>query len=1088
MNVGDVVKLPRLAHQEIVAPSGRIVRLVFPEHSERVVEVDHVAVSPRKKAPLLLLSEGDRVLVVDAQPATVPSGADGVLLRNGTKTRWLEHRRLAAAKAEAAQAAAERMTRDAWTQSFEIAPLHKRGRVKTLRPPQYGALCAIQAHWSLSNDIATVVMPTGTGKTETILAAFAGMATGATLVVVPSTALKGQTIAKFANLGLLRELGVVHPAVPNPVVGILNHRPRVAADLDFIDRCDVVITVVNTVAQAEAVALGPELAKKFDLLVLDEAHHVAASSWTDFRKHFQGRKILQFTATPFRRDGKPVDGKVLYTYPLRRAQEDGYFTKINFRPVVEPDASDADRVIAEEAIAQLRQDLSSGLDHIIMARCETIERAETVHAIYNSQAPDFAPVVVHSGQGTSTSVLAALTNRATRIVVCVDMLGEGFDLPHLKVAAVHDSHKSLAILLQFAGRFTRTSGTNIGEASVVANVATAKIRNALDTLYTEDADWNKLLAEFSSQAVRDHAELVDFLNNTQRLDAPAENEPSYGLSPSILRPKFSTLAFDSSTFYPKRFWSAIARNELVGAWLNEKARTLTLVLRTEPQVAWTRSKAVRDTVWDLVVLFHDPSTNLVFVASTDHDTNYTELVAAVTGAPASQLSGDTVFRALGGLSRLLLNVVGLKRHGTRRSVSFSMYSGTNVADALTPQNKATSTKSNVMGSGYENGEPANVGCSFKGRVWSREVGRIHQFAMWARHVGLKLRDSSIDTEQIIENVLLPEEIDVFPDRQVLCLDWPREFQERSDERVLISSGDNEPEPLSSFGIEFVDCAPGRKSLRFRVSSAAQSAAFVYGLGGPNGFAIRQDGGSRFAVELGRRKVDLDSWFCTCPPSILYVDGSEVDGYALIQPRKRIVQPLPPGNFLVWDWTGVDFAKESMWKNGMYVADSIQARARDVLTADAFDVIVDDDGPGEAADLVCVAERPDRVQVVLVHCKFSGGATAGERVKDIVEVCSQAVRSSRWMWRFDDLCQHLLARESRRLKGGGQSRFVVGDAKRLRALERIGALQKEVRCEILIVQPGLSRAKVTEGQGVVLSGTHGFLLETVKVPLRAACSA
>ena len=43
-------------------------------------------------------------------------------------------------------------------------------------------------------------------------------------------------------------------------------------------------------------------------------------------------------------------------------------------------------------------------------------------------------------------------------MVCVDMLGEGFDLPALKVAAIHDPHKSLGVTLQFVGRFARCRG------------------------------------------------------------------------------------------------------------------------------------------------------------------------------------------------------------------------------------------------------------------------------------------------------------------------------------------------------------------------------------------------------------------------------------------------------------------------------------------------------------------------------------------------------------------------------------------------------------------------------------------------------
>jgi superfamily II DNA or RNA helicase len=52
------------------------------------------------------------------------------------------------------------------------------------------------------------------------------------------------------------------------------------------------------------------------------------------------------------------------------------------------------------------------------------------------------------------------------------MLGEGFDLPELKIAAFHDIRKSLPITLQLAGRFTRTKyDEELGDASFVANIA-----------------------------------------------------------------------------------------------------------------------------------------------------------------------------------------------------------------------------------------------------------------------------------------------------------------------------------------------------------------------------------------------------------------------------------------------------------------------------------------------------------------------------------------------------------------------------------------------------------------------------------------
>lgn len=97
-----------------------------------------------------------------------------------------------------------------------------------------------------------------------------------------------------------------------------------------------------------------------------------------------------------------------------------------------------------------------------------------------------------------------------RIVVCVDMLGEGFDLPNLKIAALHDTHKSLAVTLQFIGRFTRKGATGtIGEATVVANIADPETETKLAALYAEGADWDLLIKRLSEERIREELRLQD---------------------------------------------------------------------------------------------------------------------------------------------------------------------------------------------------------------------------------------------------------------------------------------------------------------------------------------------------------------------------------------------------------------------------------------------------------------------------------------------------------------------------------------------------------------------------------------------------
>ena len=83
---------------------------------------------------------------------------------------------------------------------------------------------------------------------------------------------------------------------------------------------------------------------------------------------------------------------------------------------------------------------------------------------------------------------------------CVDMFGEGFDLPQLKIAAIHDQHRSPAVTLQFIGRLTRTEST-LGTAKFVANIANQRSDGQMKRLYEENADWSLIIREVSSERI-----------------------------------------------------------------------------------------------------------------------------------------------------------------------------------------------------------------------------------------------------------------------------------------------------------------------------------------------------------------------------------------------------------------------------------------------------------------------------------------------------------------------------------------------------------------------------------------------------------
>src|SRR5215210_2846682 len=104
-----------------------------------------------------------------------------------------------------------------------------------------------------------------------------------------------------------------------------------------------------------------------------------------------------------------------------------------------------------------------------MARVKWKTRADEILPLYRELAPEFNPMILHSGvsEPDRRASLEALRSRESRIVICVEMLGEGFDMPELKIAAIHDSQKSLGVTLQFVGRFSRNMPGHLGEATVV---------------------------------------------------------------------------------------------------------------------------------------------------------------------------------------------------------------------------------------------------------------------------------------------------------------------------------------------------------------------------------------------------------------------------------------------------------------------------------------------------------------------------------------------------------------------------------------------------------------------------------------------
>lgn len=950
-----------------------------------------------------------------------------------------------------------------------------------LRPPQMGALFATIAHWIANPEIpATVVMPTGTGKTETMLAVLMERCIPRLLVVVPNSALREQITRKFLCLGILKECGVLDPGCPYPIVGTMEHHfPTAELAEEFVSSCNVIVTTIQAINTCSE-DIRRVISGLCSHLVIDEAHHVSAPSWENFRSRFHGKHILQFTATPFRTDGKLVSGKMIFTYPLKKAQEEGYFQAINFRPVFA--YIDPDDAIAEAAIAQLAADLDASFDHIVMARVDNIERAGQVHAIYQRLGPEYNPLVIHSklSSASRADALDQLRGRRTRVVVCVDMLGEGFDLPELKIAALHDVHKSLAITLQFTGRFTRVKrGGKVGEATIVANRASADVQQRLRALYAEDADWNRVIRDLSHEATGGAEDSSEFAQSFPTLprEVPLQN----------LAPKMSTVAYKTSCelWDPGGIYRVFSEDALYTkeVAVSERHRIAWFVTVERTPVGWGELRGIEDVVYSLFVLHWDQEQNLLFVNSSANGSVFEELAKQVGGEAAELIRGPEIYRALHGINRMVPTNLGLLDF-VSRARRFTMHVGADVADGLAPSQTNTKTKTNLFGFGFENGERASIGCSLKGRIWSYLVANdLASWAAWCRGVGRKLLDESITSEDVFRGFIRPVRVVSRPPLVPLAIEWPLEFLAAQEDRVSVAVGTDE---AMFFDADLRILEHRREGpIRFRVTAARSAADYeiVFSAEGTSYRAL----GTEAIVTLGKRTFPLSQWLNKAGPKIHFEKDTFIERDLLL-PIERDIRPIAVDGIDTWDWSGTDITKES--QKAEKRPDSIQRKVLDHLLSESeWDLVFDDDDSGEMADVVAVKMAPDRLIVHLFHCKYSSEKAPGARVDDLYDVCGQAQKSIRWRERsgLSTLVPHLVSRERSRLDKGLPSRFERGS---FRTLEEIGSRQSALTPDfkVWIVQPGVSKNRASDSMLELLEATRLFLHETFAIQLGIVTSA
>jgi excisionase family DNA binding protein len=358
----------------------------------------------------------------------------------------------------------------------------------SLRDPQRDAYLAAYDFFASGGRKAIVQLPVGCGKSGLAAILPFGIARGRVLVIAPNLTIKDE-LQKTLDITnrqkcFWRRMHVLTDAdmIAGPYVCTLE-----SGNVSVCEQSHIVLTNIQQLATNAEKWLDQFPVNFFDLIIVDEAHHGAASSWKLVFSRFPDAKLVNLTATPFRSDRQEIDGDLIYRYPFKSASIKGYLKRLKATYVAPTELTftvkDIERTFSLDEVLEMKEEewfsrgvaLSdpcnvsivdnsleklerlrlSGTKHQIIAVACSINHGQRIRSLYEERG--YNAEVIHSklDSDKQEEIIRDLKNGSLDCIVQVAMLGEGFDHPKLSVAAIFRPFRTLAPYIQFVGRILR---------------------------------------------------------------------------------------------------------------------------------------------------------------------------------------------------------------------------------------------------------------------------------------------------------------------------------------------------------------------------------------------------------------------------------------------------------------------------------------------------------------------------------------------------------------------------------------------------------------------------------------------------------
>jgi superfamily II DNA or RNA helicase len=968
------------------------------------------------------------------------------------------------------------------------------------RSPQLGALGSLLAHWTLTPDEpALVSLPTGAGKTGVALAApfLTPEPPTRVLVMVPSSALRKQTVRHFATMRLLREIRALTRWYDPPRVKVVPIESTTTDWTTLIDS-DVVVAIPQTISPASTGAVSTPPPGFFDLVIVDEAHHLPSSTWRAVLDHLDFAAAVLLTATPFRLDGRPVPGVRTFYFPLRQAIAEGFYKPI--RPVVLPRPQPYDLRARDDAIVADVMRVLGTPEHAtsaVLIRAQHVARATTLANRYRSEGLDTEVLTSRLSASNQLRIMRRLMSGKLRAVAVVDMLGEGFDLPRLRVVAYHDKHKSMPVTVQLIGRLARVS-KDFPQESVLVTVDDSdvypELQGVVRELYAEDADWATILpglvdAEVAAEAA--NRAFVEALDEREGDIDPAELMPMpRPVVYEIDDPTWNPLGADLDLPPQLHVGQVLSGARILMGVAVDDGSLAAFVTRRRGIPAWSGDLTLEEVEYELSVVSYRPTPRtdlpgLLFIDASDARIHQAIVEAIHLPAGTRRVGQARLDSYLQSLPTISVSAIGMRNilAGTR-GTTYKVRAGTSTDTDLLSIETTQTALGHVMLQIRTGQGSTTVGAAFeKGKIWQRRYKSFVDYAAWITEAAeLMWFPRAGSSARLLPQIARGRALLAWPTAAPIAVE-PNPavvvggYQLFDDDDELVASMEDFElfagvDPTESLTL------PPHTSTDLPVVGVAHDRVADTSTVRWTG-ALHPDGtitplGGDLEVRRGYLRTSFLAEFLQhYPPLIYFLNGEVTQGRELFDVTGGSTPQYDVRSILSHDWAaaGVDIRAETRARaveRGVGI--SVHEELENYLCAqprrEQFRWVICNDGSGEIADYIVIEwTRGRAVRLSLWHAKYAGGAP-GLRVDDFQVVTAQALRSrSRFndpgLW--DEVRERLMqrARPHATLVVGSDSlrRLLVllderRPGRRPRAKSWPTAL-RAVHGEIAIVQPGLS---------------------------------